>query len=163
MVAIAAGKNDDAKSHGGNFSLAEAARYAGKLQATTTPQFSQHQTSALLMVFCCTLIGAASQILIKLGTRSLGEHPSMAATALGIFTVPMLFAGYSLLGISTVVFVLALRRGELSLLYPVFTLTYVWVTVLSVVLRPESMNSLKVAGLAMIMAGVAVLGRASRQ
>ncbi len=116
------------------------------------------------MVFCCTLIGAASQILIKLGTRSLGEHPSMVATALGIFTVPMLFAGYARSwGLSTVLFVLALRRGELSLLYPVFTLTYVWVTVLSVKILHESMNNLKIAGLVTIMAGVAVLGRASRQ
>jgi multidrug transporter EmrE-like cation transporter len=115
------------------------------------------------MVFCCTLIGAASQILIKLGTRSLGEHPSMVATAIGIFTVPTLFAGYGLLGFSTVLFVLALRRGELSLLYPVFTLTYVWVTVLSVKILHESMNNLKTAGLITIMAGVAVLGRASRQ
>jgi len=115
------------------------------------------------MVFCCTLIGAASQILIKLGTASLGAHPSMAATALGILTVPKLFAGYALLGGSTVLFVLALRKGELSLLYPVFTLTYVWVTVLSVKILHESMNNLKLAGLGMIMAGVAVLGKASRQ
>jgi drug/metabolite transporter (DMT)-like permease len=140
-----------------------ASRYPIELQPATTPQFSKHQTRALLMVFCCTLIGAASQILIKLGTRSLGEHPSMVATALGIFTVPMLFAGYALLGFSTVLFVLALRRGELSLLYPVFTLTYVWVTVLSVKILHESMNNLKIAGLVTIMAGVAVLGRASRQ
>jgi drug/metabolite transporter (DMT)-like permease len=127
------------------------------------PQETSHQTRALLMVFCCTLIGAASQILIKLGTTSLGAHPSMAATALGIFTVPRLFAGYALLGGSTVLFVLALRKGELSLLYPVFTLTYVWVTVLSVKILHESMNNFKLAGLVMIMAGVAVLGRASRQ
>ena len=39
------------------------------------------------MVFCCTILGAASQILIKLGTASLGEHPSMLATALGILTM----------------------------------------------------------------------------
>lgn len=115
------------------------------------------------MVLCCTIIGAAAQIFLKKGTAALGEHPSMLETAIGIFTVKLLFAGYSLYGISTVLLVLALRRGELSLLYPVFTLTYVWVTVLSVFIFHDSMNAFKLAGLAVIMAGVAILGRASRE
>ncbi len=53
--------------------------------------------------------------------------------------------------------------GDLSLPFPVFTLTYVWVAILSVQLLHETMNGLKIAGLALIMAGVAVLGAASRQ
>lgn len=115
------------------------------------------------MVLVCTLLNAASQIFIKLGTATLGKNPSMMASAVGIFTVPMLFGGYVLLGGSTVLFVLALRKGDLSLLYPVFTLTYVWVAILSVQILHESMNNLKIAGLVIIMAGVGVLGRASRE
>jgi drug/metabolite transporter (DMT)-like permease len=135
------------------------------LQTTLPPQTStaQHQTRALLLVFCCTLIGAASQILIKKGTVALGPHPSMFQTALGILTVPLLFAGYGLLGLSTVLFVLALRHGELSLLYPVFTLTYVWVMILSVMIFHDSMNALKLGGITLIIGGVAILGKASRQ
>lgn len=115
------------------------------------------------MVLCCTIIGAVAQVLLKKGTLLLGEHPSMVETAIGIFTVRLLFEGYALYGLSTVLLVLALRKGELSLLYPVFTLTYVWVTVLSVIVFNDSMNGFKLAGLSVIMAGVAVLGRESRQ
>jgi multidrug transporter EmrE-like cation transporter len=115
------------------------------------------------MVVICTVIGAAAQVLIKKGTGSLGEHPSMLETAVGILTTRLLFEGYALYGISTVLLVLALRQGELSLLYPVFTLTYVWVTVLSMIVFHDSMNAFKVAGISTIIAGVAVLGRASRQ
>jgi multidrug transporter EmrE-like cation transporter len=115
------------------------------------------------MVLVCTVIGAAAQILIKKGTAVLGEHPSMVETVVGILTTRLLFTGYALYGISTVLLVLALRQGELSLLYPVFTLTYVWVTVLSVVIFHDSMNAFKVAGISTIIAGVVVLGRASRQ
>jgi len=121
------------------------------------------QTKPLLMVVCCTIIGAAAQILIKMGTASLGEHPSLVETAVGIFTTRLLFEGYALYGLSTVLLVLALRHGELSLLYPVFTLTYVWVTVLSIIIFHDSMNAFKLAGISTIIAGVAVLGRASRQ
>ena len=115
------------------------------------------------MVLLCTVIGAAAQILIKKGTAALGEHPSMIETAVGILTTRLLFEGYTLYGISTVLLVLALRQGELSLLYPVFTLTYVWVTVLSMIIFHDSMNAFKLAGISTIIAGVAVLGRASRQ
>jgi len=118
---------------------------------------------SLLLVLFCTFVNAASQVFIKKGTASLGPHPSMMETALGILTHPMLFAGYALLGTSTVLFVLALRRGELSLLYPVLTLGYVWVTILSVVIFQDSMNIFKIAGVATIILGVAVLGRASNQ
>ncbi len=134
-------------------------RYPEKLQ----PSEHHHQTRALMMVLACTLLNAASQIFIKLGTDTLGKNPSMLASAVAIFTKPMLFSGYALLGGSTVLFVLALRKGDLSLLQPVFTLTYVWVAVLSVMILHETMNPLKTLGLAIIMGGVGVLGRASRQ
>ena len=123
----------------------------------------QHQIRSLLLVLFCTFLNAASQVFIKKGTASLGAHPSMLETAIGIFTRPMLFSGYALLGVSTVLLILALRRGELSLLYPVLTLGYVWVTILSVVIFQDSMNIFKIGGVAVIISGVAVLGRASRE
>jgi drug/metabolite transporter (DMT)-like permease len=131
--------------------------------AEHSPQPRGHQTTALMMVLLCTLLNAASNILIKQGLNTLGGHPSMLAAAIGIFTVPMLFGGFALLGGSTVLFVLALRKGELSLLFPVFTLSYVWVAILSVEILHETMTPLKTIGLTTIMAGVALLGRASRQ
>lgn len=123
----------------------------------------KHQTRALLMVLCCTIIGAAAQILLKKGTAALGENPSLMQTAVGIFTNRLLFTGYALYGMSAVLLVMALRLGELSLLYPVFTLTYVWVMLLSHFVFQESLNPLKLVGVAVIMCGVAILGRASRQ
>jgi len=56
---------------------------------------------------------------------------------------------------------MALRHGELSLLYPVFALTYVWVAILSVLILHESMNPFKLAGIAIIVGGIAVLGKGS--
>jgi drug/metabolite transporter (DMT)-like permease len=58
--------------------------------------------------------------------------------------------------------VLALRDGELSLLYPVIALTYVWVTLLSVVVFHDRVNPIKLAGVGTIVVGVAVLGRGQK-
>lgn len=95
--------------------------------------------------------------MLKMGANQLvGSNP------IRMFTNPWLLAGYSLYGGSTVLLILALRKGHLSLLYPVISLTYVWVTVLSMVLFKETMNANKAIGLATIVAGVAVLGRNGR-
>ena len=131
---------------------------SGILESVSTTDQTQQRRSFLLVV-CCTIIGAAAQVLIKKGAGALGENPTMVQAALAMLLTPALFAGYSLYGISTVLLVLALRHGQLSLLYPVFAMTYVWVTILSVVVFHESMNPYKLAGIVTIVAGIAVLGR----
>lgn len=115
------------------------------------------------MVLCCTFLGAASQTLIKMGASNLGSEAGLLDAALGILTNPYLFAGYALYGLFTVVLVLALRHGELSLLYPVIALTYVWVSIISVVKFHEPMNPWKMAGVVVIVTGVGILGKGQRR
>ena len=64
--------------------------------------------------------------------------------------------------VSTGLLILALRRGQLSLLYPVISLTYVWVTILSMLIFSETLNIYKAVGLAVVVAGVAIIGRDGR-
>lgn len=107
----------------------------------------------VLLVGCCTVLGAAAQILMKIGMTHF--QPNVWAL---VTNVP-LFIGYVLYGINTLLLVLALREGELSMLYPIIALTYVWVTLLSYTLLQEPPNALKNAGVAAIVLGVAVLGK----
>jgi multidrug transporter EmrE-like cation transporter len=108
-------------------------------------------------VFLCTVLGAAAQILMKIGMTHFTPQP------LAILMNIPLIAGNALYGINTVMMVLALRDGELSMLYPIIALTYVWVTLLSYGLLHERPNVMKNVGITNIMAGVAVLGRGSRK
>jgi drug/metabolite transporter (DMT)-like permease len=62
-----------------------------------------------------------------------------------------------------VALVLALRDGELSRLYPIIAMTYVWVTLLSYTLLHEPPNWYKNIGIAIIVIGVAVIGRGSKK
>jgi multidrug transporter EmrE-like cation transporter len=125
------------------------------------PAAAQKQRSVLL-VFGCTVLGAAAQILMKMGANQM-VHPSAAHSGpLGILTNLPLLTGYALYGLSTLLLVLALKDGELSLLYPVIALTYVWVTVLSFVIFHDALNAFRLAGITIIVAGVAIIGRASR-
>jgi len=114
---------------------------------------------SIAMMFGCTILGAVGQILIKLGANTLGQTNSPIAMLL----TPPLFFGYVLYGLMTVLFVLALRDEELSILYPIIALTYVWVAALSVVIFKESLSLLRSVGVITIVTGVAVLGRSGRK
>jgi drug/metabolite transporter (DMT)-like permease len=118
---------------------------------------SAKRRQAIWIVICCTLLVAIAQYLIKLGAGRL-SHAGLFGTLIGILTIPQIFAGYCLYGVFTVLFVYALRHGELSILYPLIALGYVWVTITAVLAFHETMNPLKLVGLAVIVAGVAVLG-----
>ncbi|HWB82896.1 MAG TPA: hypothetical protein VG675_02065 [Bryobacteraceae bacterium] len=125
---------------------------------TTTQDQDVGSTTArqrpLLLVFCCTVLGAAAQIFLKSGANHL-PHAGLIAM---ITSLPLM-VGYALYGLSTALLVMALRDAELSLLYPVIALTYVWVTVLSFLIFHDRVNPFKLAGIATIVIGVGILGK----
>lgn len=112
---------------------------------------------AILLVCACTVFGAVAQILMKIGMKHFSPEP------MALITNFPLIAGYALYGLNTVMMVLALRDGELSMLYPIIALTYVWVTLLSYTLLSERPNMYKNIGITTIVVGVAVLGRGKRK
>ena len=93
-------------------------------------------------------------MLLKFGTDS----TQTASLLVGLLTNFPLLGGMALYGVGAALMVVALRHGELSVLYPLISLSYVWVAVLSVMVFGEMMNVYKVTGICAIMAGVAVLG-----
>ena len=108
----------------------------------------------MALVCCCTILGAAAQVLMKVGL----SHPVQNGWVGYLTSLPLL-GGYFLYGLNTVLLVFALPDGELSILYPIIALTYVWVTILSVALFHETMNTFKLVGVAVVVIGVAVMGK----
>ena len=101
-------------------------------------------------------LGSAAQLLIKTGMSHFSPHVMALVTNLP------LIAGYTLYGINTLMMVLALKNGEMSMLYPIIALTYVWTTLLSYTLLAEPSNLYKNVGIITIVLGVAVMGRRAR-
>jgi multidrug transporter EmrE-like cation transporter len=124
---------------------------------------------AFLLVFLCTLIGAVAQIFVKKGTAQLGAHMTLGDVAhhpslfvsfcWSVIHNAKLFIGYVMYGVNTFLMAFALKGRELSRLYPIIALTYVWVALLSLVLLAgEHMNLFRVMGIALIVSGVSILG-----
>lgn len=124
----------------------------GARETRVSFRFSQRQST--LLVLLCTVFGVAAQYLIKSSASSLTQ-----LNAAAILHNSQMWLGLVLYGVSTGLLILALRDGELSLLYPVISLTYVWVTVLSILVFRESAHPLKLAGVGIICLGVACLGK----
>jgi drug/metabolite transporter (DMT)-like permease len=119
----------------------------------------QQRRNALIAIACATMIQVIGQLLIKRGTAELGPSPTLVQTAMGMVTILPLFLGYACYGLFTVIMVFALRHGELSMLYPIMALSYVWVTIVSILFLHEPVNAAEMLGVAVIVGGVAVLGR----
>ena len=98
---------------------------------------------------------------MKIGAHNLPPvgPAAILANPLIVLTNLALLGGLSLYGVFTVLLIFALRDGELSVIYPIIALNYVWVTILSLIFFHETMNPFKAAGIAVIVLGVMVLGR----
>jgi multidrug transporter EmrE-like cation transporter len=136
--------------------------------ATAIPiQTTPRSNKSVYMVLGCTVFAAAAQVLLKFGATH--AMPQMNPADPSTWT-PFLMAllgnyplvlGYCAHSGNALLLILALRDGELSMLYPIIALTYVWVNLLSMYFFHENMNVWKALGIALVIGGVAFLGRAS--
>jgi undecaprenyl phosphate-alpha-L-ara4N flippase subunit ArnE len=68
-----------------------------------------------------------------------------------------LAVGIALFCLSSVFFVLGIRKGDLMVLYPMISLGYVWALLWARIFFHEPMTRTKFAGLGMILAGIVML------
>jgi multidrug transporter EmrE-like cation transporter len=120
-------------------------------------QDAKSSRRSIILVFACTIVGTLAQLLMKSGM----EHFRLEPMAL-VTNLPLIL-GYALYGVNTVMLVMALREGELSVLYPIIALTYVWVTLASYIRLHEPPNLYKNIGVTAIILGVIMIGRAGKK
>jgi multidrug transporter EmrE-like cation transporter len=117
------------------------------------------------MVIVCTILAAVAQVFLKYGTQhplppvALGDPSTWMPFIGGLVTDAPLIIGYTLHGGNAALLILALREGQLSVLYPIYALSYVWVNMLSMYFFGEMLNLWKTVGIVLVIAGVAMIGR----
>ncbi len=110
---------------------------------------------AIISVMLATMLTATGQFLFKLGTQNLHLNTSL-------LTNWYLWSGFAIYGISAVILVIALKYGELSVLYPVISLSFVWVNIISFEFLGEQFSTFKGAGVSLIILGVSCIGFGSK-
>jgi len=111
------------------------------------------QPWTIWLVLFCAFLGSLGQLLFKLGSKSVSFN------ILTWITNWQVIGGMALYGISAILFITALKYGNLSILYPIIATTYVLVTVFSITFLGESFSPIKWAGIALIVSGVILIVR----
>jgi multidrug transporter EmrE-like cation transporter len=136
--------------------------------ATVIPQeASRRSNKSVFMVLGCTVFAAAAQVLLKFGATHampqflVGNPATWIPFLLAMVGNYQLVLGYTAHSCNALLLILALKDGELSLLYPIIALTYVWVNLLSLYFFHEAMNPWKAVGIGLVIGGVSLMGWAS--
>jgi drug/metabolite transporter (DMT)-like permease len=112
--------------------------------------------SSMGWVLLGSFIGSFGAVLLKAGARHLERNLA------SLFKNWRLAAGVAAYILSSVFFVFGLRNGELSILYPMVSLSYIWTVFWSKAFFEERLTSAKFYALGLILLGVALLGMGTR-
>ena len=143
-------------------------------QTQNVSQENKAPYAALLLALLCSLLVGGAQMALKWGTNRLRGEGRLDAEQLwrtvlshlnaeGLLTLnglTVIVLAHVLLGMGMFFYLLALRKAELTTIYPVLAARYVWVVALTPVFFPaDSLSPLKIAGAALAALGVIVVVR----
>lgn len=93
-----------------------------------------------------TVVGAFGSLFLKLGSKNLKLKDLISNKALSV--------GFFLFVIATLLMIVALKFGELSKIFPITSLTYIWVAIISSRFLKERMTREKLAAFVLIIMGI---------
>jgi undecaprenyl phosphate-alpha-L-ara4N flippase subunit ArnE len=107
--------------------------------------------SSMLLVLFASFVGSFGAVFLKWGAGRISRNLKT------LILNWRLAAGVALYLFSTVFYLMALKRGELSILFPMVSLGYAWTLLWARIFFGEPFTSRKFGGLALIFAGLIVL------
>lgn len=127
------------------------------------PESEVPMNLALVYILVSVVGGGAGQILLKKGMGIMGpltlvpdQFPNLIIKLVGN---PFVLGGLFVYGVSTVFWLSALSRVELSFAYPFVSLSYVLMLVASWLLFNEDISLLRVLGCVIVGLGVLLISR----
>lgn len=110
-------------------------------------------STAIILVIICTIFTSIAQLLYKSGANKLNFSDLKS-----ILTNYEIGIGIILYGIAAILLIYAFKFGELSVIFPMIATSYVWVSLLAWYYFHETISSLRIVGIVVIILGVAFLG-----
>lgn len=122
----------------------------------------RNKYTGLLLVLASVVLVDVGQLFLKYGMNQVGSldfSGGFIAPFVLIFSHPFVLIGVVLFVSSSLGWLLALSKIPLSYGYPIVSLGYVFVSVLSWIFFDETLSFLRVLGLMIIVGGVFFLSR----
>jgi drug/metabolite transporter (DMT)-like permease len=104
--------------------------------------------SSIILVLFASFVGSFGAVFLKMGAERMGGG------ILKLATNYWLIVGIVMYLVSSVFYMMGLAQGQLTVLYPMVSLGYVWALVWARIFFKESFTMAKVGGLALIILGV---------
>jgi multidrug transporter EmrE-like cation transporter len=118
---------------------------------------------AFALILTGVLLNACAQLLLKTGTNAIGHiefsGSGIWAVAPKLMFEPHILAGLACYALSVVVWIGALSRTPVSVAYPMLSIGYIVNAVAAWYLFAEALTPMRVAGIAVIIAGVVLVTR----
>lgn len=105
----------------------------------------------ILLVLFCAMMGATAQILFKLGSQN------VSASLMSWLTNWRIIVGAVLYALAGIFFILALKSGNVSILYPIIATSYIWVALMARFFLAEPFAAYKWLGIGLIIAGIIII------
>lgn len=116
-----------------------------------------HPFVLLLGAVC---LGVLGQFLMKSGMNRVGAIDSLGvASLIRLFSNPFVLLGFASYGISSIGYLMALSKLELSVAYPMVGVGYILVMLISWLFLREQVSAVRWLGALLIFAGVWLVGR----
>ncbi|VVB71648.1 4-amino-4-deoxy-L-arabinose-phosphoundecaprenol flippase subunit ArnE [uncultured archaeon] len=117
--------------------------------------------NAIVIIIIGIIFSAFGQVSWKLGMNQAGQLAALNFTTLStVLLNPYVLLGFVMYGLSTIFWLIALSKKDLSFVYPFISLTYLLVLVLSSLVLKESIGLNKLAGTLAIVIGLVIISRA---
>tara|TARA_Y100000310_G_C20520016_1_gene733178 strand:- start:523 stop:870 length:348 start_codon:yes stop_codon:yes gene_type:complete len=107
---------------------------------------------ALALALLVTVIGTFAALFVKLGSNTFSFNPKK------IIKNYKLLLGLFLYVLANILFIFALKGGDLSVLFPLLAVGYIWVIPISVKFLGERITAMKLTGIMFILIGVILIG-----
>lgn len=125
-----------------------------------TKETKAAMANPFVLIFVAVCLGVVGQIMMKNGMNQVGAITHFGlGTLVHVFSNPFVLLGFASYGLSSVVYLLALSRLDLSVAYPMIGLGYVLVVFFSWLVLREQVGLLRWLGVVLIVAGVWLVGR----
>lgn len=113
-----------------------------------------------MIIIIGIIFAAFGQVSWKLGMNQAGQLSAINLTTLStVLLNPYVLLGFVMYALSTIFWLIALSKKELSFVYPFISLTYIIVLVLSSLVLKESMGFSKLVGTLIIIIGLIIIAR----
>ena len=113
------------------------------------------------LIVLAVLIGSVGQIVMKIGMRSYGKLTVIDVwrQLVPVLTTPQVALGFLCHAVSAILWVVVLSNVDVSMAYPMVSLGYVMVVIVSWLFLGESVGLLRTGGLLLIIGGVVLISR----